>query len=106
MTATEPPELNDLLADVAARHGLTVLAARDVGSRAWNLASESSDYDVGFLFRQEPLDYVTLGGTVSTVRDDRGDVEVRGWNVTRFAELLSSHSRRCSSRDRSPGSHP
>ncbi|MFD1515408.1 DNA polymerase beta superfamily protein [Halomarina rubra] len=88
MTAAGPPELDDLLDDVAADHELTVLAARDVGSRAWNLASESSDYDVGFLFRQEPMDYVTLDGTVSTVHDERGEVEVRGWNVTRFAELL------------------
>ncbi|MWG33932.1 nucleotidyltransferase domain-containing protein [Halomarina oriensis] len=90
MTPSEPPELDGLLDDVAAHHDLTVLAARDIGSRAWNLASESSDYDVGFLFRQEPMEYVTLGGTVSTVRDERGEVEVRGWNVTRFAELLAS----------------
>jgi len=88
MTPAEPPELDALLADLADRHGLTVLAARDVGSRAWNLASEGSDYDVGVLFRQEPIDYLCLDGAVETVRADRGAVEIQGWNVTRFAELV------------------
>lgn len=87
-----PPDLDSLLAAVAERHDLTVLAARDVGSRAWNLADESSDYDVAILFRQPPPAYATVGGYTASVSASRGDVELRGWNVRRFAELLVDSS--------------
>ena len=83
-----PPELDSLLADLAERHDLTVLAARDLGSRAWNLASESSDYDVAILFRQPAAAYATVGGSTASVSESRGAAEVRGWNVSRFGELL------------------
>ena len=83
-----PPELDSLLADVADRRDLTVLAARDLGSRAWSLASESSDYDVAVLFRQPATTYATLDGYVPSVSASRGPVELRGWNVKRFGEML------------------
>lgn len=71
------------------RHDVAVLAARDVGSRAWNLDDPGSDYDLQVLFAQEPTAYATLGEYVETVEGSSGDVELQGWNVRRFAELLA-----------------
>ena len=74
---------------LADRHDVAVLAARDVGSRAWNLDDPDSDFDVQVLFAQEPAAYATLGEYVETVEESTGDVELQGWNVRRFAELLA-----------------
>lgn len=42
--------LRDILTEIAHKHDVTVLAARDIGSHAWDLAGPDSDYDVGFLY--------------------------------------------------------
>lgn len=73
---------------VADRHDVRIVAARDVGSRAWNLDHAGSDYDVVFLFAQRPVDYATLDGYESAIEFSRGDYECQGWNVRRFAELI------------------
>lgn len=73
---------------VADRHDVRIVAARDVGSRAWNLAHADSDYDVVFLFAQRPVEYATLDGYESALEFSRGDYECQGWNVRRFAELV------------------
>ncbi|WP_276256876.1 nucleotidyltransferase domain-containing protein [Halomontanus rarus] len=73
---------------VADRHDVRIVAARDVGSRAWNLDHAGSDYDVVFLFAQRPVEYATLDGYESALEFSRGDCECQGWNVRRFAELV------------------
>ncbi|MFC4408474.1 DNA polymerase beta superfamily protein [Haloarchaeobius iranensis] len=83
-----PPALADAIAALEADHDCTVVAARDVGSRAWGLDHPGSDYDVTVLFRQPPVRYATIAEYVPTVHDERGDVELTAWNVRRFAELL------------------
>ncbi|WP_254768636.1 DNA polymerase beta superfamily protein [Salinilacihabitans rarus] len=82
------PEVESALERAAERRDLTILAARDVGSRAWNLADENSDYDVAVVFVQEPTAYATVGEYVESVAGEREPVELHGWNVSRFAELL------------------
>ncbi|WP_267639773.1 nucleotidyltransferase domain-containing protein [Haloarchaeobius amylolyticus] len=87
---TAPPSLAAAIDELEATHDCTVLAARDVGSRAWGLASEDSDYDVAVLFRQSPVRYATLGEYVPSVETEHGpDLELTGWNVRRFGELLA-----------------
>lgn len=72
---------------------ITVLALRDYGSRAWNLDSETSDMDAGMVFRQEPHDYIELGGYTQNIDRkfyvDGDEFELIGWNIKRFAELLN-----------------
>ena len=87
--AVEPPLLDDAIATLEREHDCTVLAARDVGSRAWGLDDDESDYDVAFLFRQPLVRYVTLDDYVASVEMEFGDaVELTGWNVRWFGELL------------------
>ncbi|WP_435318589.1 nucleotidyltransferase domain-containing protein [Haloarchaeobius sp. TZWSO28] len=86
---TDPPSLATALDALEASHDCTVLAARDVGSRAWGLDSERSDYDVAVLFRQPLVRYATLDEYVPSIEIEHGpDLELTGWNVRRFAELL------------------
>lgn len=82
--------LRDTLTDIAHQHDITVLAARDIGSHAWQLAGPDSDYDVGFLYAQEPIAYATLGEYHPSIEHDAGAaIELTGWNITRFGELLT-----------------
>ncbi|GAB3035284.1 nucleotidyltransferase domain-containing protein [Natronobiforma cellulositropha] len=83
------PAVEEVLESVADEHEVCVLAARDVGSRAWNLADPASDTDVCVLFAQRPVEYATLDGYVATLEHTAGTYECRGWNVRRFAELLA-----------------
>ncbi|WP_435358516.1 nucleotidyltransferase domain-containing protein [Haloarchaeobius sp. DFWS5] len=87
--SSEPPDLDAALAAVEREYDCTVLAARDTGSRAWGLSDRDSDYDVTVLFRQPAVAYATLGESVATIETEYGDdLELTGWNVSRFAELL------------------
>lgn len=81
--------IRDALTEIANKHDVTVLAGRDIGSHAWDLAGPESDYDVGFLYAQDPLAYATLGEYRPLIEHDGGDLECTGWNVTRFGELLT-----------------
>lgn len=53
--------LRNTLATITRQQEVTVLAVRNIGSHAWQLAGPDSDYDVGFLYAQEPIAYATLG---------------------------------------------
>lgn len=86
--ASAPPGLSTACAALKRDHDARVLAARDIGSRAWNLAGPDSDYDVVALFVQRPAAYARLGDAVETVERTEGAVDLTGWNVRRFAELL------------------
>lgn len=87
--STDPPGLDAALADVEEHHDCTVLAARETGSRAWNLAGPESDFDVGLVFAQPAVRYAQLGQVLDHVEASVGDdLKLSGWNVRRFGELL------------------
>lgn len=83
------PAVDDALEALEAEWGVTVVAARDLGSHAWNLAGPDSDRDVGAVFVQDPIEYATLGEYAESVEAEfEPDLEVSAWNVRRFGELL------------------
>ncbi|WP_224449282.1 nucleotidyltransferase domain-containing protein [Haloprofundus salilacus] len=74
-----------------AEYEVSVVLAVARGSHAWGLASPESDYDVGVVYAPDDL---RTGFHLSAPRDTVGrtfdpDIEVRGWNATKFAKLLS-----------------
>jgi len=85
--------IEEMVEYLETEYEITVLALRDYGSRAWNLDSETSDMDAGMVFRQEPMDYATLGGYTQNIDRkfylDGEEFELIGWNIKRFAELLN-----------------
>lgn len=88
MTET-PPEFTTALSEIEQTHDVQIIAARDTGSRAWGLDGPESDYDVDFLFIQRPVEYATIGEYEASITTTHGEkLELSGWNVKRFAELL------------------
>ena len=75
------------------KYGIKILSARDTGSRAWNLESKKSDYDVSFIYLQNYNDYVSPTGykqNIDRQTSTEHDIEYNSWNLDRFLELLSS----------------
>jgi len=74
-------------------YGITIISARDTGSRAWNLESEDSDYDVSFIYIQDHADYITPSGYKQNIdRESKTDydIEYNSWNLDRFLALLKN----------------
>jgi predicted nucleotidyltransferase len=69
---------------------VTPIFVRERGSRMIGVSHEDSDWDAFILFRQEPMDYVKLGGYKDTIskKYDGGDIDFHGWNIQKFAKLL------------------
>jgi len=91
-TATEREVVESHLSSIESDEGVSVVEARDVGSRARNTHSESSDYDVMFVFCQNPIDYIssrferdTIERTVGADESDLDrEIEFDGWNISKF----------------------
>lgn len=87
----------DYLYDFAERKNVEILYAKSFGSRAWNLHSDESDYDIGVVFRQPETAYYTMGKytqnhqetrTLSVSGSEEAEVNVQSWNIDRFFELV------------------
>ncbi|MFC7203101.1 DNA polymerase beta superfamily protein [Haloferax namakaokahaiae] len=100
--------LDELEDEYASEHGIgiTVILAVSRGSHAWGLDGPESDYDVGVVYA--PLDlrhYAHLGTRESSISrefDGDHDIEVQGWDVTKFAELLAESNEQAIDTLRSP----
>lgn len=86
-------KIEEKLQDIEKDYEVEIIAARDFGSTAWNLDSEKSDRDVSFIFLQPKLEYIQNGKYRESIDID---VELNGkehtfmgWNIKRFAELLT-----------------
>ncbi|WP_435095788.1 nucleotidyltransferase domain-containing protein [Halarchaeum sp. P4] len=87
-SAPEPEPVAAALECVSVEHDVSVRVAAEVGSRAWGYAGPASDHDVGVVYAQRPPEYVVLDGYTPSIHDEYAGVDVRAWNLTRFAELL------------------
>lgn len=52
--------LRELLSDIEEAHGIEILFASVAGSRATGLARENSDWDIRFVYRRPPEQYMSL----------------------------------------------
>lgn len=79
----------DELREYEDEYGVTLLAAKEYGSRARGLEDSSSDYDVFFIFVEDPLEYATPGGGMETINRQSPDIpidaEIHGWSLKKFA---------------------
>ncbi|KTG08560.1 hypothetical protein AUR64_17955 [Haloprofundus marisrubri] len=83
--------IEDALRELEADHDISIVLAIARGSHAWGLDSPESDYDVGVVYA--PRDLRTgfhLTAPRDTIERSVGsEIEISGWNVTKFAALLS-----------------
>lgn len=72
-------------------YNINIFIAKDFGSKSWNVDTEKSDHDVGFVYLQPREHYVNIDNYRETI--DRHiefngkEHTFQGWNLTRFLEL-------------------
>lgn len=84
-------EISERIAAIEGATGHPIIAARDIGSHAWGLASEDSDYDLGLIYTED-YNPNTLGNqsdSLSLGEYESEDIEFKAWSLRRFGELLS-----------------
>ncbi len=93
---TIPPEIltgiRKRLAEIERADGVTVFYACESGSRAWDFASDDSDFDVRFLYIRPRDWYLCLQDQRDVIEAPiEGIYDVNGWDV-RKALLLGAKS--------------
>ena len=82
------------------RNGIKVLFAIENGSRAWNMASKNSDYDVRFVFKRKPEEYISLNKGKEVLQiyynEERRQckaedalIDMVGFDLIKYMQLLS-----------------
>lgn len=80
--------------------GLKILFAVENGSRAWNIASKDSDYDIRFVYKRKTEDYISLKEPPKVIEQyyneercsckaDEALIDMVGFDITKYVELLS-----------------
>lgn len=77
------------LADIEAKHDVTVLYACESGSRGWGFASPDSDYDVRFLYVHRLPWYLAVEPRRDVIECPISDeLDVGGWELRKALRLL------------------
>lgn len=109
MTLVSPDvrsHINDFIDTLEDEYNFTVLLAVAHGSHAWGLSSDNSDYDIQTVYAPNSIRHFAYlsGRTSSLERVYQGpyDIEVSGWDVTKFASLLQESNDQAIDTLRSP----
>lgn len=98
-------QLEPYLNAIEEKEDILILGAWNHGSYAWGLSNSKSDIDIKIVFSQKPSSYVTNVDYSSNVKGKGKDLELNepvtiskssieysGWDIKRFAELLSDNN--------------
>lgn len=78
------------LADIERRFGVEIFYACESGSRAWDFASEDSDYDVRFLYAHPRNWYLSLTEQRDVIETPiEGVYDVNGWDLRKALRLAA-----------------
>lgn len=72
------------LQSVEAMYGAHILYAIESGSRVWGFESTNSDYDVRFIYRKAPADYLSVyprSDCIENPPQNDGILDFSGWDV-------------------------
>lgn len=77
------------LATIEQEEGVRIIYACESGSRAWEFASQNSDYDVRFLYVRPKNDYLRLDTPRDVIeRPIVDDLDINGWDIFKALRLL------------------
>lgn len=77
------------LSDVERDHSVKFLFAIESGSRAWGFPSPDSDFDVRFVYAQDPSWYLSIKPGRDVIELPlEGDWDINGWDVQKAIGLL------------------
>ena len=75
-------EIQEKLQEIEEKEQVKILHAVESGSRAWGFASPDSDYDVRFIYRREPGEYLRLESVRDTIEWQLDEVlDINGWDI-------------------------
>lgn len=85
-------EIFSKLRDIERSKDIHLVNARERGSRMLGAEHEDSDWDVLFLFSQEPENYATIHGRIDSIHEphlgENDEIDLHGWNVDKFGDLI------------------
>lgn len=107
MTHTVTPgtheRVREHLDTIETEYNVTVVLAVAHGSHAWGLANDDSDYDVKAVYVPDSLrQYAHLSDHRQAINRDFDDIEIEGWDIQKFAELLKESNEQAIDVLRSP----
>lgn len=83
------PNIQDILTEIEEKENVKIIAAFEVGSRAWGLESPDSDYDVRFIYVRNINDYLKLNEVRDVIEWQLDDtLDVNGWDIRKVLKLL------------------
>lgn len=75
-------EIEEALLEIEKQEQVKILLAVESGSRAWNIASPDSDYDVRFVYVRQKKDYLRLDEVRDTIEWQLDEVlDINGWDL-------------------------
>ena len=79
------------LQQIEKEYGIHVLYAAESGSRAWGTNSETSDFDVRFIYIRPQAEYLRLDSTKDVLEFPIEDGwDMCGWDLSKLLQLLHS----------------
>ena len=89
MIVAKAGEILDELSLIELSKGVRVVFACESGSREWGFASESSDYDVRFVYVRPMGDYLRLEKLKDVIEwSGHDEIDVVGWDLRKFLRLM------------------
>lgn len=82
-------QITEILQKVERDYNVQILYACETGSRGWGFPSPDSDYDIRFIYMNEPNWYLSLSEKKDTIEFMDGDWDLSGWDVRKALRLLS-----------------
>lgn len=86
-------KIKEILENLERKNDIKILYAVEAGSRAWNLESEDSDFDIRFIYRQnDAKKYISLKPLKETIDGFSEDrlYDWQGWDIKKALHLLKS----------------
>lgn len=82
--------IENLLAEIESKHGISILYACETGSRAWGFPSPDSDYDIRMIYKHDLDWYLTLSDRKDTIEHMSTDnlLDITGWDIKKCMKLL------------------
>lgn len=81
--------ISEHLAQIEARHEVSILFACESGSRGWGFASPDSDYDVRFIYVHRLPWYLQVSAPRDVIEEPiTGDLDINGWELRKALGLL------------------
>jgi predicted nucleotidyltransferase len=77
-------KVKEILEELEVKYNIKIIYAVEAGSRAWNLKSEDSDFDIRYIFRHnDPKKYVSLQQLKETIDGFSEDrlYDWQGWDI-------------------------